>query len=159
MPHSDEMRGPAAVQVLERALDKQGLRHTLQRQTILEVVAGIGHPFSAGELTEEVAKADPSIGRASVFRLLQLLRSCSLVERLHGPDAELYTLCLAAGHHHHVTCTVCGRTEAFSLEDDAVVARAVERVGYRMEHHVLQAFGICADCQTGSGSARKGVPL
>ncbi len=138
---------PVALRLMERALDAQGLRHTLPRRTILEVVAAMGHPFTPSELTEQVAQRDPHIGRASVFRLLQLLRGCGLVERLHGPDGELYTLCLATEHHHHVTCTVCGRTATFSLEDDAAVGRAVERIGYRMDHHVLQVFGVCPACR------------
>lgn len=144
------------LELMERALDAQGLRRTAPRRTMLQVVAGIGHPFTASELTERVADAAPGIGRASVFRLLQLLRNCGLVERLHGPDAELYTLCLATGHHHHVTCSVCGRTETFVLEDDAAVTRAVERLGYRIDHHVLQAFGVCPDCrQTGAAPSEQ----
>ncbi len=156
-PQSDPSQNSQALDLMERALDAQGLRRTVPRRTILEVVAGIGRPFTSTELTERVATRDPGIGRASVFRLLQLLRGCGLVERLHGPGAELYTLCLRAGHHHHVTCTACGRTEAFMLEDDDAVARAVERLGYRMEHHVLQAFGVCPACQ-GHGPAQGEAP-
>ncbi len=144
---SDPSQSTQALDLMEQALDAQGLRRTVPRRAILEVVAGIGRPFTSTELTERVAARDPSIGRASVFRLLQLLRGCGLVERLHGPGTELYTLCLRAGHHHHVTCTVCGRTESFILEDDDAVARAVEGLGYRMEHHVLQAFGVCPGCR------------
>jgi len=149
MAHTHQHGSGSAVELLERALDAQGLRHTVPRRTILDVVAAMGRPFTPTELTEQVALADPRIGRASVFRLLQLLRQSGLVERLHGPAGELYTLCLAVGHHHHVTCTVCGRTEAFVLEDDDAVARAVEQVGYRMEQHVLQVFGVCAACRGG----------
>ncbi len=145
--------------LMESALARQGFRHTLPRRTILQVVASIGHQFTPSELTAEVAKADPGIGRASVFRVLQLLRTCGLVERLHAPDAEVYTLCLTAGHHHHVTCRVCGRTEVFSLEDDGAVARAVERVGYSMENHVLQAFGVCPACRGASGRGKDVPPL
>ena len=155
---SDQIRVSPALELMERALDAQGLRHTLPRRTILQVLADMGHPFTSTELTAEVAKADPRIGRASVFRLLQLLRNCGLVERLHGPGAELYMLCLATGHHHHVTCSVCGRTDTFSLEDDEAVARAVERIGYRMDHHVLQAFGVCPGCRDGAPGSRGEVP-
>ncbi len=147
MTSEDTAFGSVALDLMERALDAQGLRHTLPRRTMLEVVAGMGRPFTATELTERVAGRDPHIGRASVFRLLQLLRGSGLVERLHGPDGELYTLCLAREHHHHVTCTVCGQTATFSLEDDRAVARAVERIGFRMEHHVLQVFGVCPACR------------
>ena len=136
---------------MERSLEAQGLRHTVPRRTILEVLVGMEGPFTSTQLTAAVARADQRIGRASVFRLLQLLRQCGLVERLHGPDMELYMLCLRSGHHHHVTCSVCGRTEAFALDDADAIAQAVERIGYRMEHHVLQVFGVCRACQEHSG--------
>ena len=155
MPEPRPPESPALL-LMERALDTQGLRHTVPRRTMLEVLAGMDHPFTSAELTEQVARTDPSIGRASVFRLLQLLRRCGLVERLHGPEAELYTLCLMTGHHHHVTCSVCGHTDVFTLEDAEAIARAVERIGYRMEHHVLQVFGVCGACQEHAGGQVEG---
>ena len=136
----------AALAQMERALDEQGLRSTAPRRTILRVLASMQHPFTPTELTEQVAAADDSIGRASVYRLLQLLRSRDIVERLHGPADEQYLLCLEEGHHHHIVCEVCGRTQSFTLEDTDAIARAVERLGYRMHDHVLQVYGCCPEC-------------
>ncbi len=148
-----EERRDDCVLELERALDARGLRQTMPRRTILGVLAGMDRPFTSTELTEHVAKVDPRIGRASVYRLLQLLRGCGLVERLHGPATEAYVLCLLRDHHHHATCSVCGRAETFTLEDSASIERAVERIGYTMEHHVLEVVGVCPACRAAGHGA------
>jgi len=126
---------------------------THSRRIIVRVIAGMGRPFTATELTQAVSAADATVGRASVYRALLLLRQRGFVERLHGgTDAERYTLCLQTAHHHHVTCSRCGRTDEFTLQDgDAALNRAVAALGYVPEYHVLEAYGICPACLSGEG--------
>jgi len=147
-------RKDAFVPLLSQALRDDGLRLTRSRLTILRAVSEADGPFTAAELCESASSIDAGIGRASVFRVLQLLRDRGFVERLHSEDAEHYTLCMERRHHHHATCTMCGRTEPLVLGDDAerALRKAAERIGYKLLEHVLEARGICADCRSkGSG--------
>lgn len=72
------------------------------------------------------------------------------------PQAEArsrrYTLCLAAGHHHHFICRSCHA--ALDITSDAL-ERALERAaaeiergsGLRIESHDLTLRGECAACR------------
>lgn len=137
-----------SVPLLSRALQEDGLKLTKSRRTILKAVAASSGPFTSAELCEAASSLDGGIGRASVFRVLQLLRQRGLVERLHSDDDERYTLCLETTHHHHATCLSCGRTDPLRADDaERALTRAVEALGYVPSEHVLEARGICPACQ------------
>jgi Fur family ferric uptake transcriptional regulator len=128
-----------------------GRRMTRQRRAVLKAMAAFERPFAAGELTRAVAAAEPAIGRASVYRTLALMVGAGQVQRVHTGGRERYTLCLEPAHHHHVTCTECGRTEDFSLARvdafESAVEAAVAHLGYRTQGHVLEVHGVCGRCR------------
>ena len=149
------------LETIVSAISRRGLRVTAPRRTVIAVMAQFGQPFSATELTERVAEVDPSIGRASVYRTLALLAETGAVQRLHGAGRERYTLCADQSHHHHVTCSRCGRTEGFSLSTfvglEQAVEQAVATLGYRAQSHVLEVRGLCKNCR-GDGPAPRPIP-
>ena len=142
---------PEAVAWMEAALARDGYRLTRARHTILGTLTALDHPFTATELQEAVSREEPGIGRASVYRTLLLLEELGYVEKLHQPGSEHYTLCLKTRHHHHLTCTRCGRSEALALGDDlgvlATLNAAARDLGYLPRTHVLAVYGICPACQ------------
>jgi Fur family ferric uptake transcriptional regulator len=134
-------------------LGRQEARITRTRRSIVEVVARFQAPFTVTELTDAVSREDPGIGRASIFRTLALLVQAGAVQRLHGgPGRERYTVCVTPSHHHHVTCTRCGRTAEFSPRGVEHLERAVERavtaLGFRVGTHILEVQGICQACHS-----------
>lgn len=143
-----------AVDWIETGLAQEGLRLTTARQTILRVLGSLDHPFTATELQEAVAAQAPGIGRASVYRTLLLLEERGYVEKLHQAGSEHYTVCLSTRHHHHLTCTECGRTEELALADDfdvlSTLDEAARRLGYIPRTHVLAVYGLCPACQSHS---------
>lgn len=136
---------------IEIGLAGDGLRLTRARQTILRILGSLEHPFTATELQEVVAARAPGIGRASVYRTLGLLEERGYVEKLHQAGSEHYTVCLSTRHHHHLTCTECGRTEELALSDDVDVLstldEAARKLGYVPHTHVLAVYGLCPSCQ------------
>jgi Fur family ferric uptake transcriptional regulator len=70
------------------------------------------------------------------------------VPSLDLPSGEhTYVVC-APAHHHHVVCSVCGRTAEV---DDLGLADAVRRIelqsGFQIDTHRLEMFGRCRRCQ------------
>ena len=57
----------------------------------------------------------PGIGRATIFRALELLTELKLLERLDLPEGEHAYVTCEPSHHHHVVCSTCGR--AREVED------------------------------------------
>jgi Fe2+ or Zn2+ uptake regulation protein len=60
--------------------------------------------------------------------------------------------------HHHFTCSACGRI--FDLEepvDARLDARVAARTGFRVSHHRIDFYGLCAGCAPGRPGPRRGV--
>jgi Fur family ferric uptake transcriptional regulator len=117
---------------------------------IAEAIAARTVPFTARELVDELAPR--GIGRASVFRALDLLVQTGLLERLHGDvQCHSYTFC-ESRHHHHLVCTVCGRVISVAAGAVERALRSLAREAYFVPtgHHV-EVFGTCQACQDTAG--------
>ena len=130
-------------------LARAGLRRGGARERIIELLAVEPCALSAVEIEDALRAQGGRIGRASVYRVLELLVEHGLVERVVvGQGLSRFERVLASGeHHHHLVCDQCGRLVAF---DDAGLERAIgrvsERLGARVEHHDVVLRGSCADC-------------
>lgn len=140
------MTGPTAVQT---ALDDAGYRLTEARRAISDLIAAREGHFTAADLVADVRKRRLGIGRATIFRTLDVLADLHAVERLDLPTGEHAYVACEPVHHHHVVCSNCGASR--DVDDAgwrAVVSEIEERTGYRIDDHRLELFGRCPDCQT-----------
>lgn len=132
---------------LIQALDQAGVRVTEPRRAVARLVSEQGGHFTANDLVRAASRHRLAVGRATVFRALDLFTELNLVERLDLPDGgHAYVACDAA-HHHHVVCSVCGRSvDAADSGMAEVVAKIAERTGYTIATHRLELFGLCPEC-------------
>lgn len=131
------------------ALERSGSRLTTPRRQLAELVdARGGAAFTAADLVADVRGRRLGIGRATVFRAMDLFASVGAIERVDLPGGEhAYVACVAA-HHHHVICARCGSSvEIGDLGLGAVAREVARRTGYRVDEHRLELFGLCPDCQ------------
>jgi Fe2+ or Zn2+ uptake regulation protein len=142
---------PDITVVLER-LDQQGYRLTGPRRAVLDEVVRRSAPFTSAELWDAVRKSAPTVGRATVFRTLDLLAHLGVVQRIHqdadGGGCHAYLAC-DLSHHHHLICSSCGSVTDFT-EDRAIegMVREIESLTrFRVEGHRLELMGTCPDCQ------------
>ena len=138
---------------LDTALGQAGYRSTAARRAVAGLIAGRHGLFTAADLVDDARDHGLGIGRATIFRTLDVLAELRVVERLDLPSgAHAYVACEPV-HHHHVVCSRCGRS---SDADDAglrAVVRDIERqTGYRIDEHRLELFGTCPDCLAGGSS-------
>lgn len=137
---------------LVATLVRAGCRLTAPRRVVAELIAGRDGHFTAAELVTEARRAQPGIGRATIFRALDLFATLKLVERVDLPGGDHAYVTCEAVHHHHAICTRCGRAldvDDLGLAD--VLARIGGRSGFRVTSHRLEVFGLCAACQAGGG--------
>jgi len=136
-------------QPLLEALTDAGIRSTEPRRAVAELVAAREGHFTARDIVEDAAAASRGIGRATVFRALDLFVEIGAVERLDLPDGEHAYVACRPTHHHHIVCSTCGRSVEFDDTGLAErIARDVEtRTGYRVDQHRLELFGTCAACR------------
>ncbi len=127
-----------------------GYKLTNARLTVLSAIEQHDGHITSAELLESVAQADSSIGRASVFRTLDLFTRLGIIRPtfLHSSTTPTYVL-MPGGHHHHVICTNCDRVIEFDdCGLDALTAQLEQRLDLQISGHLLEFYGLCSDCQT-----------
>jgi Fur family ferric uptake transcriptional regulator len=137
-----------APDTLAAALDRSGVRLTDARRAVAELVATQSGHFTANDLIDAARNRRLAVGRASVFRTLDLLVELNLVERLDLPSGEHAYVACDLAHHHHVVCSRCRRTVEV---DDAGIGTVLRRIaletGYEIDDHRLEVFGLCPECR------------
>ncbi len=132
---------------LETALDRAGRRMTGARRSVAALIAERQGHFTAADLVDDARRQRLAVGRATIFRTLDVLTELRAVERLDLPNGDHpYLACQPADHHQHQVCSACGR--AADADDAGLrdVVRAIERqTGYRIDQHRLELFGRCPD--------------
>lgn len=137
------------IEPLVAALDRGGYRLTGPRRSVAElIVAREGH-FSAADLIDDARARRLGIGRATIFRALDLFTELSVLERLDLPTGEhAYVPCEPAGHHHHIVCSGCGRVT--EIEEVGLALEDVQRrTGWQVDSHRLELYGRCPRCRSG----------
>lgn len=141
------MRDGAAEHLLG-ALERAGHRITEPRRRVAELVARRDGHFTAADLEADARREQLGIGRATIFRALDLFAGLELVERVDLPGGDHAYVACDPVHHHHAICTRCGRS--LDVEDHGlgeVLGEIGGRAGFRVTAHRLEIFGLCADCQ------------
>jgi Fur family ferric uptake transcriptional regulator len=101
---------------------------------------------------EKVRAEQPSIGLATVYRTLQMLKEIGVVCELSSPGAmHTYTLAATESHHHHLVCTKCGTVVDFTTSNlDELAQRLALETGFVIHDHVLEFAGVCPGCSRNS---------
>lgn len=130
------------------AFDRAGYRVTEPRRAVAELIAGHDGHFSAADLVTEARRRRLGIGRATIFRALEVLTELRAVDRIDLQNGEHAYVACELAHHHHVVCTRCGRVNDIADEGLRIVMREIaRRTGYRVDEHRLELFGLCPPCQ------------
>lgn len=138
----------ATASVVQTALDHAGYRLTGARRSIAALIADRDGHFTAADLVADAQARRLGIGRATIFRTLDVLVELHAVERLDLPTGEHAYVACEPVHHHHVVCSVCGASRDVGDAGWRTVVRDIERrTGYQIDDHRLELFGRCPDCQ------------
>lgn len=127
------------------AVTDAGYRLTQPRQDVAGLVRSRAGHFTAAELLADARRQRLRLGRATLFRALDLFTEVGALERLDLPSGEhAYVACAPEQHHHHVVCRACGRSvEVADSGLQSVVTDIARRTGYQIETHRLELFGLC----------------
>jgi len=131
------------------ALGKAGYRRGGARTAVVEALAGHDCAVTALQLEEELRRSDASVGRASVYRALEVLEELALVQRfeLERGLAAYERVSPDGHHHHHAICRRCGRMEPFEDRDlERAIAQVSDEVGFEVAEHDVVLRGLCENC-------------
>jgi Fur family ferric uptake transcriptional regulator len=134
---------------LLRQAEERGIKLATSRRRIIQIISSLGTAFTTGKLLAAVARQEPTIGRATVFRTLQLLHDLHLLERIRLDNGRvLYVTGHPHRHHHHLICNGCGEVRSlFGCGLEALVAAWSAQQGFRAQGHTFDIYGLCAACQ------------
>jgi Fur family ferric uptake transcriptional regulator len=136
-------------------LSDGGHRVTEPRRAILDRIAQYQQPFSAEQLFRDVNGDNGAIGRATVYRTVELLHDGHWLARVHwnaAHDGEIADehayVPVEQGHQHHLICKRCGSVVAFEGCDiDGILGGLARRLNFRVDDHWLEVYGLCQVCQ------------
>jgi Fur family ferric uptake transcriptional regulator len=125
-------------------------RATRQRTAVANALVNASGFRSAQQLHEELRASGESVGLTTVYRHLQALADLGEVDVVRTDDGEQqYRACGSTGHHHHLVCRTCGRSEEVAGPAVERWADAVAREhGFTDVSHTVEIFGTCGDCSS-----------
>jgi Fur family ferric uptake transcriptional regulator len=141
MPHEVERRA------LARYLEEHNLKHTKQRDAILDVFLGATGHITSDEIYQRVRNEHPGIGFTTVYRTMKLLCDAGLASERHFDDG-VARYEIAHEHHDHLVCVRCGKIVEFecgmieSTQNEIAV-----RYGFRVLRHRHELYGHCENCR------------
>ena len=137
------------VRIFSRYLRERGLPVTQQREAVATIVFSSEEHLSVEGIERRLKERGEKIGKATVYRTLDLLvRSKLVAEHDFGEGFKRYEHRLSAEpEHEHLICQACGEvTEFKSRELSRVESRVQAEFGFRPTHHRLEVYGLCAVC-------------
>ena len=129
---------------------ESGNKLTRAREVVLQALESFeGHPSST-DILDIVETLDESVGRASVFRALDLFTQLSIIRPTvisSGTTRTTQYVLMPDGHHHHIVCLNCQRTIEFDDCDlDKLQHELEARMNVILTGHLLEFYGFCSDC-------------
>ena len=136
---------------MSSALDRlksAGYKLTKARQAVLQALEIAGGHLTSTDVLDQVTEAAPGIGRASVFRTLDLLTRLNIIRPTYGLNNVTPTYVLMPdGHHHHMICVVCNSFIEIDECGLEAMARQLEaKMGVKMLGHLVEFYGRCTRC-------------
>ncbi len=139
-------------------LKKAGLKATIPRLKILEILESAEHPHvTAEEVYKRLLAAGEEVGLATVYRVLTQFQTAGLVIRHNFEGGRSVFEINQGGHHDHMVCMVCG--EVFEFVDSAIEDRqrqVAEQAGFVIDDHSLYLYGVCEGMKKHGECSKKG---
>jgi len=146
-PTPSAAKTPSAEAVVALLAD-HGYRVTGPRRAVVAAVLARSRPFTAEQIVADLKRSAPDVGRATVYRTLEILAAIDVLTRMLQPDGHPAYVVGAPGHRHHLVCSDCGATVAFTrCPIDDLVSDLTRDTDFAIHGHLLEVFGVCPQCR------------
>ncbi len=142
----------------ENELRGRGYKFTRNREAILKVLKNSDKHLSAEEIFMMLKKEVPSIGIATVYRTLELLRRSGIILKFDfGDGCSRYELSRnhnEKGEHHHLVCRKCKKVidfDSYTEEEKELMEKIKtdleKKYEFEIEDYFIRFRGICNECK------------
>ncbi|NND89680.1 MAG: ferric iron uptake transcriptional regulator [Granulosicoccus sp.] len=131
-------------QTISRDLRKAGLKVTLPRLNILEILEGAEqHHMSAEDVYKALLNQGSDVGLATVYRVLTQFEAAGLVTRHHFDGGQAIFELDTGDNHDHIVCVKSGKVSEFKDElIEKRLAEIAEELGYSLTDHKIILYGV-----------------
>ncbi len=126
--------------VFRRALKAEGLKYTPERAMILDTIIAFDGLFEADQLLDALKDKGHSVSKATVYRTLKLLESCSIIQQvLFDRDQSHYQLTVGNTGNTLLINIDTGEVESvqvpglLELRDKICAARGLKPQGHKLQ--------------------------
>ncbi len=135
-------------QHVQETLRRFGLKWTRPRSLIFRVLFQSDNHLSAEEIYEALAKEEPTIAIATVYRTVRLFEDLGLLAGVDlGDGMERYEWIRSQHHHHHLVCSQCQAIEEVPADILKELKETIFReAGFRLDEREVTFTGICSKC-------------
>lgn len=134
---------------------ESGVRLTIKRQNVLQVMVSAGQPLSPYEVVERYSDLfQEKMPANSAYRILDFLVAENLAHKL--ASAKKYVACshISCDHAHEtpqfLICSNCQSVKEIGVQTSLIkkLKSDVESTGYKMTSQQLEIECLCPNCQT-----------
>jgi Fur family ferric uptake transcriptional regulator len=131
-------------------LRSRNLPVTEQRVRIAQVLFSTHKHVNVEEIIARLRSDDLVVGKATVYRTLDLLVQSGLVrEHDFGEGFKRYEYLAGPADHEHLICERCGKLIEFTSAEIDELKRELERAhNFQARYHRLEVYGLCEDCRS-----------
>ena len=137
------------VRLFGRYLREQSLPVTHQREALAAVIFSSDGHLSVDDVERELRSNGERIGKATIYRTLDLLVKSKLVaSHDFGEGFKRYEHRLSREPiHQHLICLNCGKVIEFQSPDIRRIEDLITlQHGFKPAHHRLELYGLCKEC-------------
>ena len=131
---------------LSAYLEEKNLKHTKQRDVILDAFLDTKGHVTSDELYQLVRGANPNIGYTTVYRTMKLLVDAGIAQERHFDDG-IARYEIEHEHHDHLVCLECGKIVEF---ESPLIEVTQEQIAaehkFTLKRHRHELYGYCAHC-------------
>lgn len=126
------------------------LKHSKQRDSIMEFLRERKDHPTADVVYMNVRKTFPNISLGTVYRNLTLLADIGEISRIRVGDGVDHFDADTSPHYHFI-CKECGSVIDLEMEDMADINETANKnFGGLIEGHITYFYGKCGNCSTKS---------
>jgi len=130
---------------LRELLKRQGYFATKPRIRLFKALQ------NGSSTVKELVSRLPKDDQATVYRNLKLFEQLGVIRKIQiGRHAKYELSDIFQHHHHHLTCSSCGRVIILRANPvlEELISRLSVKNGFQPLDHQLEIRGLCRTCQT-----------
>lgn len=135
------------IENFKKVLKDNGCLVTTERLGLFEQLRSASQPLTIATI---VLKTQNIMDQTTVYRNLDLFEKLKITHKVY--QGWKYKIELSDNfhkHHHHLTCTSCGKVVEFNEPSwlDSEVNKIAKSKNFLIQHHMFELRGLCSDCK------------